>query len=260
MSWRKRTAHWISRRHALGGALSGLAAAWAGGDDAVLAQAGSGAARGGAKDAEVDLNLALAVDASGSVNQERFELQKQGYVTAFGDAQVRAAIRSGPRAAISVTMYQWTGPGMQAPVVLWQRVGDDATVERLVRAIQAAPRVLFSGGTSVSGAIDFGVLTLATCPFKGGRRVIDVSGDGANNRGRSAAVARDAAVAAGININGLPIMELEPDLAEYYRDNVVGGPGSFVVPAATFQDFGAAIRRKLILEIAGVAGRTNGAA
>jgi hypothetical protein len=201
---------------------------------------------------DVDLNLALAVDASGSVNQIRFELQKQGYVQAFSDRQVRAAIRSGPRAAIGVTMYQWTGPGMQAPVTLWSRLSDDTSVDRFATAVANAPRVLFSGGTSVSGAIDFGVATLAGCPFHGTRRVIDISGDGANNRGRSAALARDAAVAAGVNINGLPILEIEPDLEAYYRDNVVGGTGAFVVAAATFQDFSSAIRRKLILEIADV--------
>jgi hypothetical protein len=209
---------------------------------------GGGAA---AADNDVDLNLALAVDASGSVNQVRFELQKQGYASAFADRQVLAAIRSGPRAAIGVTMYQWTGPGMQAPVILWSRISDEASFDRLSRAVANAPRVLFSGGTSLSGAIDFGVETLSKSPFKGGRRVIDISGDGANNRGRSALQARDAAVDAGININGLPILELEPDLAEYYRDNVVGGPGAFVVAAATFEDFAGAIRRKLILEIAG---------
>jgi Protein of unknown function (DUF1194) len=199
---------------------------------------------------EVDLNLVLAVDASGSVNQVRFDLQKQGYVTAFSNRQVLAAVRSGPHAAIGVMMFQWTGPGMQAPVVLWSRISNEASIDRLAGAIAAAPRVLFSGGTSVSGAIDFGATVLGTSPFKGGRRVIDISGDGANNRGRSAATARDDAIESGININGLPILEVEPDLEAYYRNNVVGGPGAFVISAATFADFGEAIRRKLIQEIA----------
>jgi hypothetical protein len=199
---------------------------------------------------DVDLNLALAVDASGSVNQVRFELQKLGYVKAFSNRQILAAIRSGPQAAIGVTMFQWTGPGMQAPVVLWSRITNEASVDRFAGAIAAAPRVLFSGGTSISGAIDFGVTVLGTSPFRGGRRVIDISGDGANNRGRSVQAARDAAVKAGININGLPILEVEPDLEGYYNDHVVGGPGAFVIAAATFEDFGDAIRRKLIQEIA----------
>jgi Protein of unknown function (DUF1194) len=199
---------------------------------------------------EVDLNLVLAVDASGSVNQVRFELQKQGYVTAFANRQVLAAIRSGPHAAIGVTMFQWTGPSMQAPVVLWSRISNETSIDRLAGAIAAAPRVLFSGGTSVSGAIDFGVTVLGNSPFKGGRRVIDISGDGANNRGRSADSARDAAIENNVNINGLPILEVEPDLEVYYRNNVIGGPGAFVISAATFADFGEAIRRKLIQEIA----------
>ena len=202
-----------------------------------------------AQRAEVDLNLALAVDASGSVNQVRFELQKRGYATAFANRQVLRAIRSGPHGAIGVTMYQWTGPGMNVPVIPWTLVRDEATIDQLASDIAASRRHLYGGGTSISGAIDFGVTLFALSPFGGGRRVIDVSGDGANNRGRPATAARDAAVAAGININGLPILELEPDLEEHFINNVIGGPGAFVVPAATFQDFGTAILRKLILEI-----------
>jgi Protein of unknown function (DUF1194) len=239
--------HGVTRRRVLTGPLSLLAA------DVALAQTpprSGPRSDPGTQASDVDLNLALAVDASGSINQVRFDLQKQGYAAAFSDRQVLAAILSGPRAAISVTMYQWTGPGMQAPVTLWSRISDQASVERFATAIQNAPRVLFNGGTSVSGAIDFGVQTLASCPFKANRRVIDISGDGANNRGRAASLARDDAIESGININGLPILELEPDLEAYYRDNVIGGAGAFVIAAATFQDFATAIRRKLILEIA----------
>ena len=139
---------------------------------------------------------------------------------------------------------------MQAPVVLWSRLSNETSVDRFAGAVAAAPRVLFSGGTSISGAIDFGVTVLGNSPFRGGRKVIDISGDGANNRGRSVQAARDAAVEAGVNINGLPIMEVEPDLHDYYHNNVIGGPAAFVIAAATFEDFGEAIRRKLIQEIA----------
>lgn len=198
----------------------------------------------------VDLNLVLAVDASGSVNQLRFELQKQGYAAAFANRQVLQAIRSGPNAAIGATMYQWTGPNMQAPVVRWSRLSDEASIDSFAASVAATPRFLYGGGTSVSGAIDMGVAALEASPFSGGRRVIDISGDGANNRGRPAELARDSAVAAGININGLPILEVEPDLEEYYRDRVIGGAGAFVIAAETFGDFGNAILRKLILEIA----------
>ena len=201
--------------------------------------------------AEVDLDLVLGVDASGSVNQRRFELQRRGYVEAFMDPRVLAAVRSGPRAAVGVAMYQWTGPRLQIPVVPWTRIHDEATIRQFADRIARADRHLFGGGTSISGAIDYGVFLLGETPFDALRRVIDISGDGANNRGRPAVAARDEAVAAGININGLPILELEPDLEEHYRSNVIGGPGAFTIAADTFDDFGNAIRRKLILEIAG---------
>jgi hypothetical protein len=207
--------------------------------------------RGSPDSLDVDLNLVLAVDASGSVNQVRFDLQKEGYVSAFANRQVLTAIRSGPNAAIGVMMYQWTGPSMQALVAPWTRIHDEASIDAFAAAIAAGPRFLYGGGTSLSGAIDAGMAVLDRTPFKGGRRVIDISGDGANNRGRPAPISRDAAVAAGVNINGVAILEVEPDLEEHFRNSVIGGPGAFVIAAETFKDFGNAILRKLILEIAG---------
>jgi Protein of unknown function (DUF1194) len=198
----------------------------------------------------VDLQLVLAVDASGSVDQYRFELQKRGYVAAFRHARVLQAIRSGPNQAIAVTMLQWTGPMMQVPVVGWSLVGDEETAAALAAAIERTPRQLFGGGTSISGAIDYAATLFAKSPFRSAQRVIDVSGDGSNNRGRSVTNARDEAVAAGIGINGLPILALEPDLDRYYYDSVIGGPGAFVVPAKDFETFGEAILKKLITEIA----------
>ncbi len=200
---------------------------------------------------EVDLHLALAVDASGSVSQPRFELQRRGYVDAFASQRVLQAIRSGPQAAIAVSMYQWTGPALQAPVTPWRVIEDEASIRSFATEVASGPRRLFGGGTSVSGAIDYGLALFGQSPFEGGRRVIDVSGDGSNNRGRSVLVARDEAIERGVNINGLPILEVEPDLEEYFRHNVIGGPGAFVIAAETFEDFGNAILRKLILEIAG---------
>jgi hypothetical protein len=198
----------------------------------------------------VDLQLVLAVDASGSVDQIRFELQKRGYVAAFRHARVLEAIRSGPHQAIAVTMVQWTGPALQVQVAGWTFVGDEESAAAFAAAVELAPRQLFSGGTSISGAIDHAMTLFPGSPFRASRRVIDVSGDGSNNRGRSVTSARDEAVAAGVVINGLPILALEPDLDRYYRDNVIGGPGAFVIVAKDYETFADAILKKLIAEIA----------
>ncbi len=198
----------------------------------------------------VDLQLVLAVDASGSVDQYRFELQKRGYAAAFRHPTVLAAIRSGPSQGIAVTMVQWTGPGLHVQVVEWSRIGDEQSASSFAAAVEAAPRQLFGGGTSISGAIDYGSTLFAATSFHARRRVIDVSGDGSNNRGRAANLARDDAIAAGIGINGLPILALEPDLDRYYYDNVIGGPGAFVIAAKSYEAFADAILKKLITEIA----------
>lgn len=198
----------------------------------------------------VDLQLVLAVDASGSVDASRFELQKRGYAEAFASPRVIEAIRAGSQHAIAVAMIQWTGPEMQNVVVDWTLIDDSDSAMRFSRAIAAAPRALFGGGTSISGAIDVGRTLFDNGGFRGDRRVIDISGDGANNRGRPAASARDEAVRAGVIINGLPILTLEPDLDRYYRDNVIGGPGAFVIAVHSYDNFAAAILQKLIQEIA----------
>jgi len=203
-----------------------------------------------AQQATTDLLLVLAVDASGSVNQTRFELQKRGYAAAFRHPRVLNAIRSGSTQSIAVTMMQWTGPTLQVQVVPWTLIKDEATTNAFADAIDAAPRQLFSGGTSISGAIDFSMLLLPSAPFRGLKRVIDVSGDGSNNRGRPVSLARDDAVRQGVVINGLPILELEPYLDRYYFEQVIGGPGSFMIPAETFEAFPAAVLKKLIQEIA----------
>jgi hypothetical protein len=198
----------------------------------------------------VDLQLVLAVDASGSVSEDRFELQKQGYVAAFRHPRVLQAILSGPEQAIAVTMVQWTGPALQVIAVKWARISDPASAQAFADAIDQAPRQLFGGGTSISGAIDTGMALLNDSPYRGLRRVIDISGDGSNNRGRSVTRARDEAVAANIGINGLPILALDPTLDQYYEENVIGGPGAFVVAAKDYESFAAAILKKLITEIA----------
>jgi hypothetical protein len=198
----------------------------------------------------VDLQLVLAVDASGSVDQRRFELQQQGYVAAFRDPRVLHAIQSGATQAIAVTMVQWTGPTLEIQVLPWTLIKDATTAYAFAAAIAAMPRQLFSGGTSISGAIDFAVPLMLESPFQGTRRVIDISGDGSNNRGRPAASARNDAMRNGIIINGLPILALEPDLDRYFADHVIGGPGAFVIAAESYEAFADAILKKLIREIA----------
>lgn len=200
----------------------------------------------------VDLQLVLAVDASGSVNETRFEIQKQGYVAAFRHPRVVASVQSGAGQAIAVTMVQWTGPYQQVQVVPWTRLSDAASAASFAEKIAGAPRQLFGGGTSISGAIDHGVELMKQSPFQAARRVIDISGDGSNNRGRPVTDARDAAVRAGVGINGLPILALEYDLDRYYQENVIGGPGAFVIAIKSYDQFADAILKKLIAEIADV--------
>ena len=197
----------------------------------------------------VDVTLVLAIDASGSVEDDRFELQKRGFGAAFRDPRVLQAIRAGDHQSIAVMMLQWTGPPLQEVMVPWTLVKDEASAAVLAAIIESSPRRLMGGGTSISGAIDYSVKALAASPYRGTRRVIDISGDGSNNLGRPAEQARDEAVRAGIRINGLPILAVEPDLDQYFRQNVIGGPGAFAIPAKDYDQFAEAILRKLITEI-----------
>ena len=200
--------------------------------------------------AEVDVALVLAVDSSGSVSEERLTMQFQGYLDAIRHATFLEAVRGGRRGRIGLTFVTWTDARRQDQTVPWQVIEDEAGVERFCRGVQDAPRPV-PGWTSISGAIDFCTGLLLTSGYVATRRVIDISGDGANNDGRPVTEARDAAVAAGIVINGLPIVEVEPDLERYYRENVIGGPDAFVVVARDTASFATAILRKLLVEVAG---------
>ena len=197
----------------------------------------------------VDLNLVLAIDASGSVDDERFDLQKRGYAQAFTSQRVLDAIRNGNYQSIAVSMVQWTGPTLQVVMVPWTVVKDRASAEVVAAAIVAAPRRIFGGGTSLSGAIDYAVGMINASPYRGVRKVIDISGDGSNNLGRPVEQSRDEALQQGVRINGLPILELERDLDQYFRENVIGGPGAFIIPVQNYNAFGEAIMRKLVTEI-----------
>lgn len=199
---------------------------------------------------EVDLKLALMVDASGSVNQYRFELQKRGYVAALRNPRVLGAVLGGRTQSIAISMVQWTGPFLQVVVLPWTVIKDEASINAAAAVVERTPRQLFGGGTSISGAIDYAMAMFPQSPFKAERQVIDVSGDGSNNGGRSVIRARDDAVAKDVTINGLPILAVEPYLDQYFRDYVIGGPGAFMIPAKDFESFGEAILKKMIIEIA----------
>jgi hypothetical protein len=197
----------------------------------------------------VDLELVLAVDCSGSIDNDEFTLQIRGYAEALTHPSVLRAIQSGVHRAIAVTYVQWSGPNIQNQAVGWTLIRDAASAQAFAGAMTAARRQIYGGGTSVGGAIDFS-RTLFGRGFEGTRRTIDVSGDGTNNRGREPAEARDDAVREGLIINGLAILTDFIYLDHYFRENVIGGPGAFVIPAEDFSSFAAAILNKLIREIA----------
>lgn len=209
----------------------------------------------------VDLELVLAVDISGSIDPVEAEIQRRGYIDALTDPRVIGAIRSGVLGRIGVTYVEWAGASYQQVVVGWQEISDEESANAFASELAEAP-ILTASRTSLSGAIDFSVRVLDGSGFEGLRRVIDISGDGYNNRGRPVAEARDDAVNAGIVINGLPILNDRPNpwggppayqLDRYFSENVIGGPGAFQIPVLGFEDFGRAILSKLLLEIAGPA-------
>jgi Protein of unknown function (DUF1194) len=207
----------------------------------------------------VDVLLVLAVDVSRSIDEDEARLQREGYRAAVSDPRVVEAIRGGMVGAIGLAYVEWGGIEYQKQVLPWVRIADQAGAEAWAEMLAQAPRVSLSW-TSISGGIDFSRGVLKEAPWEATRRVIDVSGDGVNNSGPPAEQARDRAVAEGITINGLPIVNDRPTfgrmppqpLDDYYRESVIGGPGAFVVVAEDFESFGQAVRRKLILEIAGL--------
>jgi hypothetical protein len=209
----------------------------------------------------VDLLLVLAADVSRSVDQQKFQLQRDGYAAAVADPRVLEAIRSGPHKRIAICFVEWSGLTAQKLVIDWTVVGDADSARRLGDLIVEAPRA-FAERTSISGGIEFSLTQLERAPHDAPRKVIDVSGDGTNNSGRSAADARDEAVAKGVTVNGLVILSDRPvpwnpqhtnppgGLAKYYEMNVMGGPGAFVMVAQDFKSFGQALINKMVAEIA----------
>ena len=213
--------------------------------------AGAAAPAAAQTPAQVDLELVLAIDASASVNRAEFTLQMTGLARAFESPEVIEAVASGPTGVIAVLLVEWSGADQQRVSVPWTIVADAASSRRLAQAIDNTPRGFRRGSTSISGAIDFALDQLAGNGIAAGRAVIDISGDGRNTHGGIVDISRDRAVQAGVTINGLPILNEEPDLDEHYRDNVIGGPGAFVVPARDYKVFGRTIVEKLVREISG---------
>jgi len=199
---------------------------------------------------EVDLALILAIDVSGSVNAERWELQRRGYEAAFKSAEVMQALTSGQHKAITVTMVEWSGANHQRQVVDWTVIDDKLSAETFASAMAEAPRV-YSDWTSISAALDFVAPLFRRSGVEAGRKVIDVSGDGVNNAGRSVNDARDEIVAQGIIINGLAILSDYEFLDGYYQDHVVGGAGAFMEVVKDYSTFSEAVLSKLVREIAG---------
>lgn len=198
---------------------------------------------------EVDVALVLAVDSSGSISEHRLAMQIQGYLEALRHPSFIEAVQGGRHGRIGLTFVTWTDARRQDQVVPWRVIEHPASAHAFADAVRDALRPL-PGWTSISGAIDFCTALLLNSGFVAQRRVIDISGDGANNDGRPVTEARDATVAAGVTINGLPMVDVEPNLDTYYRENVIGGPDSFIVVARETGSFGAAVLRKLLVEIA----------
>lgn len=200
---------------------------------------------------KVDLALVLAVDVSGSIDAQEFLLQRNAYADAFRDPRLIAAVLGGREKRIAVTLLEWAGSTGQIQVFPWMLIDGRASAHALAERLQTVPRQVFGGrSTSISGAIDASVRALEISPYVADRQVIDVSGDGHNNAGRPAGYARDAAVLKGIVINGLAIMTDDGILDLHYQEEVIGGPGSFVLAIETFAEFKAAILAKLIREVA----------
>jgi len=208
----------------------------------------------------VDLELVLAVDASSSINRNEFNQQMVGLAEAFRPPRVQQAIEAAGPFGVAVTLIQWADNRHQETSVAWTLVHTPADCEALAVAIDATPRHVVGGGTAIGGAIAFSMLSLESNQYQGARQVIDVSGDGRANQGEIPGQVRDRAVVAGITINGLAILNEDPALNVYYKNNVIGGHNAFVLTAPDYDAFRDAMIEKLVKEISGapVAGGPGG--
>ena len=209
---------------------------------------------------QVDLLLALAMDVSRSMDQPKFLLQREGYAAAISNPQVLNAIKSGPSQKIAFCFIDWSGPGEQRLVIGWNVIDGVASAIRFGDLILKAERSFYNS-TSIGSAINFAIAEIARSPFEAERHAIDVSGDGTNNSGRPVTEARDQAIARGVTINGLAIINDKPNLGYsahtqppgglplYYRQNVIGGPNAFLLVVEDFNSFADAMANKLAKEI-----------
>ena len=219
---------------------------------AVVLAAALASAPADAQAEQVDLELVLAVDASSSVSAAEFELQMQGLAQAFRDPKVIEAIRASGDLGLAVSLIQWSDNRKQYVAVDWTAVRDEAGAVAFADEVMNTPRFLVGGGTAIGGALKFSIRQLESNAYVGRRRVIDVSGDGRTNQGSQPSELRDLAVARGITINGLAILNEDPTVDSYYLANVIGGTGAFVLTANDYDAYAFAILANLIKEIAGV--------
>ena len=203
-----------------------------------------------AQERPVDLELVLAVDASASVSDEEFNLQVRGLAEAFWHRSVGQAIRAAGDLGLAVALIQWADYRQHALSVDWTVVRDAASARQFAKQVEGVRRTVY-GNTALGVALEFAILQLEGNGFVGRRKVIDVSGDGPNNQGSAAWLVRDLAVARGITVNGLAILNEDPTLDRYYFTNVIGGPGAFVMTANDYAAYRLAILTKLVKEISG---------
>jgi hypothetical protein len=234
-----------------------VAGALVGGDVASVAAPNASRFAQKSGDAQVDVELVLAVDVSYSMDLEELAIQREGYAQAIISADFLKALKTGPHGKVAITYFEWAAAHDQKIIIPWRIVDGPETADAVAAEIMKAP-LRRASRTSISGAINFGMQMLSENPYKGLRRVIDISGDGPNNNGEPVLIARDAALEKGITINGLPVMVKQASYATmdiekldlYFEDCVIGGAGSFVIPIKERSKFKEAIRTKLILEVA----------
>ena len=213
----------------------------------------------------IDVALAMGIDISGSIDPDEARLQREGYVQAFSDPEIRRAILGGSNGRIAVAYFEWSDSWMQKLLIDWTLLDSDAAIEAFAAQLSRLP-ISIARRTSISGALRYAVPLFERLPYDAARKIIDISGDGSNNDGGLVTTARYEALKQRIAINGLPIMNGRPnpfgfpaesDLDAYYTHCVIGGPRSFIEIARDFEDFPRAIRKKLLEEVANRAPATN---